>query len=373
MFRVIPSVDYLETLVHVQTTQYAGASAAPRRLNAAGEAFAPQPYLDAHLKMAGHVDTVSARYHRLYYTHDEFVRRLTVIDARLDSIDRHGVDLQVLGISGAGPQVFDVGLGAELAQLANEQLAALVARHPGRFAGLATVDTQSPSRAAHEIERAVRQLNLIGVILHSHTNGEFLDDPRYWPILEAAVGCNAPVCLQPGAPSDAMIGPYSQHGMMRVLWEVQAECSLHVACLIMSGVFDRFPTLRIVLGHLGEGQPFWLSRLDIRYQNILRRGGLGALGMRRPSRLRSEYFKTNFYVTSAGMHASAPFDYCVKLLGPQRVLFAIGAPYEPTGAAVRFVRSVQPCAVTTRAICSGNAVQLFELCAPVTINQLDLV
>ena len=333
----------------------------PLRLIATEEAFAPQEYLDEYLKMAKNLDTLVARYLRMYYQKPEFAQQLTDMDYRLAMMDRHQVDMHLLSITGPGVQAFDAELGADLAMLTNDKLAAIITQHPTRFAGLAAVAPQSPQRAVREIKRAMTELKLNGLIINSHTHGEFLDDPKFWPILEAAVTYDAPIYLHPSFPADSMIEPYNKYGMMGALWGFQAECSLHVIRMILSGVFDQFPTLRIVLGHLGEGIPYWLSRLDNRYQNILRRGGLPSLGMKQLERLPSEYFMNNFYVTTAGMNASAPFDYCVKLLGPERVLFAIDYPYEQTEDATGFVRGLDLASDDLHKICHGNAERLFKI------------
>ena len=346
-----------------QTDRSGAAPSQPSRLRmiATEEAFAPQEYLDAFLKMTKNVDTPVAKYLGIYYQKPEFVQQLTDMDYRLGVMDRHAVDMHLLSLTGPGVQAFDAELGCDLARLTNDRLAAIIEQHPSRFAGLAAVAPQSPQRAAQEVERAMTQLKLNGIISNSHTHGEFLDDPKFWPIFEAAVANNAPIYLHPTFPADSMMAPYADYGMMGALWGFQAECSLHVVRMIMGGVFDQFPTLRIVLGHLGEGIPYWLSRLDNRYQNVVNRGGLQMLGMKKLSRLPSEYFKTNFYLTTAGMNASAPFDFCVNLLGADRVLFAIDYPYEQTEDATAFIRSAHPSPEVTRQICSGNAEKLFGI------------
>lgn len=331
------------------------------RLIATEEAFAPQEYLDEYIKMTKDIDTPVARYLRMYYQKPEFARQLTDMDYRLAMMDRHGVDMHLLSITGPGVQAFDAELGADLAMLTNDKLAATIARHPTRFAGLAAVAPQAPERAVREIKRAMVDLKLNGLIINSHTHGEFLDDPKFWPVLAAAVEHDAPIYLHPSFPPDSMLGPYSKYGMMGALWGFQAECSVHVIRMILSGVFDRFPTLSIVLGHLGEGIPYWLSRLDNRYQNILRRGGLPSLGMTQLERLPSEYFRTNFHITTAGMNAAAPFDYCIKLLGAERVLFAIDYPYEQTEDATGFVRSLDLPEGQLAQVCHGNAERVFKI------------
>ncbi len=311
------------------------ATGAPMRLIATEEAFAPQEYLDEYIKMAASSDAPVARYLRMYYQKSEFARQLTDMAPRLADMDLHGVDMHVLSITG-----------------------------PGRFAGLAAVAPQAPEQAALEIERAIGTLGLNGIIINSHTHGQFLDDPACWPILEAAQAHDAAIYLHPSFPPESMLAPYSQYGMMGALWGFQAECSLHAVRMILAGVFDRFPRLRIVLGHLGEGIPYWLSRLDNRYQNILRRGGLAPLGMTRLERLPSEYFMSNFHVTTAGMNAQAPFDYCLNLLGPERVLFAIDYPYEQTAEATAFVRQLALPSAQLAQVCHANAARVFNIKTP---------
>lgn len=338
-------------------------AAAPSRIRliATEEAFAPQEYLDEFLRVTKNVDTPVARYLQIYYRKPEFVQQLTDMEYRLSVMDRYDVNMHLLSITSPGVQAFDSELGCDLAVLTNDKLAAIIKKYPTRYAGLAAVAPQSPQRAAREVKRAMTELKLNGIIINSHTHGEFLDDPKFWPILEAAVTHDATIYLHPTFPADSMMAPYSKYGMMGALWGFQAECSLHVVRMILGGVFDQFPTLRIALGHLGEGLPYWLSRLDNRYQNILKRGGLQSLGMKKLSRLPSEYFMTNFYVTTAGMNSNAPFEYCLNLLGPDRVLFAIDYPYEQTDDATTFIRAARPSPEIMRKVCYGNAEKLFKI------------
>lgn len=329
------------------------------RLIATEEAFAPVEYIEAYLALAPSLDTPASRYLASYYGKPEFVRELTDLDHRLAEMDRAGVDMHLLSITGPGVQAFDADRGTELAMIANDTLAAAIARHPTRYAGLAAVAPQDPGRAAREIERAMGPLGLNGVIINSHTHGEYLDDPRFWPIFEAAVACDAPVYLHPTIPSDAMIAPFSQYGMMGALWGFGADASLHVVRMILGGVFDTFPTLKIVLGHLGEGLAFWLGRLDNRYSNIKRRG-LSPQG--KPlQRLPSEYFASNFHITTSGMMTAAPLDFCLTMFGEDRIMFAIDYPYEQTGEAVDFIRSTPLSPEARRKISHANAEALFRI------------
>lgn len=331
------------------------------RLIATEEAFAPIEYIDAFLKMTKGSTSATARYLSIYYSKAESVRQLTDLDYRIAEMDEHGVDMHLLSITGPGVQAFDATLGSELAEIANDTLARAIAKYPDRYAGLAAIAPQDPARAAREIKRAVDELHLNGVIINSHTHGEYLDDPKYWPIFEAAVAQDVPIYLHPTFPSDAMIQPYSDYGMMGALWGFGADTSLHVIRMIMGGVFDAFPTLKIVLGHLGEAIPFWLDRLDNRYQNIVRRGGLEPLGMKQLSRLPSDYFKTNFHITTSGMMSNPPLEFCLGLFGEDRIMFAIDYPYEQTAEAVPFIRQAPLSPSAMRKITHENAENLFRI------------
>lgn len=331
------------------------------RLIATEEAFAPPEYIAAFLALSARIDTPVARYLSIYYAKAEAVRQLTDIDYRLAEMDDFGVDMHLLSITGPGVQAFDAALGTELARLANDQLAAAIKRHPTRFAGLAAVAPQDPQAAVREIDRAVTSLGLNGVIINGHTHGEYLDDPKFWPIFAAAVHHDVPIYLHPTFPPDAHISQYADYGMMGALWGFGADTSLHVVRLIMSGVFDSFPKLKIVLGHLGEALPFWLARLDNRYANIVRRGGLEPFGMRKLKRLPSAYFKSNFWVTTSGMNTNPPLEFCLGLLGADRIMFAVDYPYEQTAEAVPFIRAAPLSAADRDRITHANAEDLFRI------------
>jgi len=190
-------------------------------------------------------------------------RQLLDLDGeRLDIMDDNGVDVHVLSLTAPGVQTFSPADGTALARLANDRLAEVIKRHPGRFAGLAAVAPQDPKAAADEISRAITELRLNGVIINSHTGSEYLDDEKFWPILEAAEALGAPIYIHPRSPAAQMAAAFKKYGLETGIWGFQAETGLHGLRLICGGVFDQFPRLKIVLGHLGEGLPYWLYRLD---------------------------------------------------------------------------------------------------------------
>ena len=160
---------------------------------------------------------------------------------RLREMDELGVDMQLLSLTAPGVQMFDADTATELAALANDRLAQICAARPTRFAGLAAFAPQSPRRAAREMERAIRTLKLNGFILNSHTHGEYLDDPKYWPILEAAEGLDACIYIHPRAASEGLKGPLQDYGMDSAMWGYGVEVGTHVVRMMAAGVFDHFP------------------------------------------------------------------------------------------------------------------------------------
>jgi 5-carboxyvanillate decarboxylase len=262
------------------------------------------------------------------------VRRqlLDLEDERLRIMDGNGVDVHLLSLTAPGVQTLADDRAVALATLVNDRLAAVIGRHPDRFAGLAAIAPQAPAAAAAEIERAVRDLKLNGVVINSHTRNEYLDDEKYWPIFEAAEDLGAPIYIHPRSPSAQMAQPYKRFGLETGIYGFQAETGLHGIRLICSGVFDRFPDLRIVLGHLGEGIPFWLYRVD--YMHPVR----SSHNTRPKLELKpSEYFARNFMITTSGMNWHPALRFCIEAVSADNIMWAIDYPYQLTETAVEFM------------------------------------
>ena len=287
------------------------------------------------------------------YVVTDTIRALTDLgDTRIAAMDAARVDVQVLSHWSPGVQPFDPAQGSELARLVNDRLAEAIGLHPDRFAGLALVAPQDPLAAARELERAVSNLGLNGLLINSHTNGEHLDDPKFWPILEAAQALNAPVYLHPRTPPAQMYDAYTDYLMDRALWGFAAEASLHVVRLIMGGVFDQFPRLQVVLGHMGEGIPFWLSRLD----EVSARTGMPEL-QRRPS----DYFRNNIHITTSAMFWDPVLTLCVDALGADRIMFAVDSPFASSEQGTRWLDNAPISAADRRMIYQENAERVFSL------------
>ena len=283
-------------------------------------------------------------------------RLIDLGEGRIRDMDNAGLDVQVISLTSPGVQVFPGDLASRLAKEANDRLAKAVHAYPDRFVGLAAIAPQLPKTAAREIERASTELGLKGVIINSHTHGEYLDSKKHWPIFEAAESMGAPIYLHPRTPSPATIEPYLDYGLYFAGWGFAAETSLHAMRLIMAGVFDQFPNLKIILGHMGEGIPFWLDRIDNRY---LLQVKIGAV--REMARLPSEYFKNNFVITTSGMTYAAPLKLSTEVLGAHRILFAADYPYESLTEAVEFMDSAPVTQTDRHKIYHANAEALFGI------------
>jgi 2,3-dihydroxybenzoate decarboxylase len=276
-------------------------------------------------------------------------------DRRIQDMDDAGIDVQVISLTSPGVQVFSGELAAELAHDANDRLATAVETHPDRFVGLAAVAPQLPEVAALEIERATK-LGLKGIIINSHTGGEYLDAPRYRPILAAAEAMDMPIYLHPRTPSQGMVEPFLDYGLYFAGWGFAAETSLHAMRMIMAGIFDEFPGLTIILGHMGEGIPFWLDRIDNRYTLQTKIGAVEEM-----PKLPSEYFRENFLITTAGMPFREPMKLACDTLGPERILFAADYPYESMEEAVTFMDSFDLPESDRHMIYHGNSERLFDI------------
>ena len=243
---------------------------------------------------------------------------------RIQAMDESGVDMQLIFITAPGVQPFNADLANAIAVDANDVLIEAVHAHPARFAGLAAIAPQDPQAAAKELQRAVG-LGLKGAVINSHTKGEYLDAPGFRPILEAAVDLDVPIYLHPRNVPPAMAGVFMERHMEGAFWGFQTDTALHMLRMMVSGVFDDLPDLKIVVGHLGEGVPCWLDRLDRQYQR-------GQPGRERvphwtAKRLPSEYLNDNFFITSSGHNWDPAVRFVEEVVGEDRLMFAIDYPY----------------------------------------------
>jgi 2,3-dihydroxybenzoate decarboxylase len=279
---------------------------------------------------------------------------LDLDEGRLRGMDESGIDMQVLSLT-ANLESLDPSDGIPICKRENDALAKIIQKHPDRFAGLATLAVQAPADAAMELERSVKDLGLKGAIVHpSIRSGEYVDNPKYWAIFEMAEKLAVPIYLHPASPPD-MIKAFATYPMLTgSIWGFGADTGLGIMRLIFSGVFDKYPHLKIILGHMGEALPFWLWRIDNRWQRI-------DATKRRLTKKPSHYFKENIFVTTSGVFSVPPLLCTCLELGSDRILFAVDYPYESNVNAVQFIDTAPICDSDKEKICHLNAEKLLGL------------
>jgi uncharacterized protein len=279
-------------------------------------------------------------------------------EGRLADMDAAGIDVQVLSVTAPATQELDPATAVALARDANDQLAAAVAAHPDRFAGFATLPTPDPEAAAAELARTVTSLGFKGAMINGHTGGRFLDDRAYWPIFERAEELGVPVYLHPTYPAPEVMQAYYAGfeapvslALATAGWGWHAETGLHALRLVLGGVFDRFPSLQVIIGHMGENIPFSLARADERLSPV-------ATGLKRRV---GEYVRENFYITTSGYFTDPPLLCALMVLGADRILFSVDYPFADNTRGRAFLDRAPVSEADREKIAHGNAERLLGL------------
>jgi 2,3-dihydroxybenzoate decarboxylase len=247
------------------------------------------------------------------------IPQLTDTSRRLEVMDQGEIDLAVLSNGGTVQGFLEPQTALRLAREANDYLAEVVRARPDRYAAFATTPLQHPEEGADELQRAVEQLGLVGTMLFGHTDGRYLDDRSFDPFWERAQDLDVPVYLHP---ADAPALPPSQAGrpeLRGATWSWTAETATHALRIVFGGVFDRFPRVRLILGHMGETLPFFLWRLDKR---------AGAFADHAAALTPSQLIRRNIAVTTAGSFSDDPLRCALDALGEDNVLYSVDYPFE---------------------------------------------
>jgi 5-carboxyvanillate decarboxylase len=284
---------------------------------------------------------------------------LTDMDVRLRHMDEAGIDVQVLALTSPGVQVMDTATAVSFAQQSNDYLADAIRRHPTRLAGMLAVAPQDPAAAAREIERGVTKLGIHAVVINSHTQGEYLSDSKFWDIFAAAEAFDTPIYLHPNALPPKMYEPFFEAGLDGAIYGFGVETGLHALRLITAGVFDRFPKLRIVLGHMGEALPFWAYRLDYMHGATVRSKRYESVKplQRKPS----DYLRENFYITNSGVAWEPAIKFTQAFMGVDRVLYAMDYPYQYSAEEVVALDNMDMSLEDKRRFFQLNAQEVFKL------------
>jgi len=275
---------------------------------------------------------------------------------RLAEMDAAGIDMQVLSLNFPGTEQSEAAEAIAIARDANDILADAVKKNPTRFAGLAALPTAAPDKAVEELTHRIRQGGFKGAVINGHNRGRYLDDQFYWPILECAEAFNVPIYLHPTLPPKGVMAaayggfpPDISFLLAGPGWGWHIETATHVIRMMLGGVFDRYPKLQIVVGHMGEGLPFMLPRLEALSRTTKLQRSLG------------DYLRQNVHYTFAGFNFTATFLNLLLEVGVDRIMFSVDYPYGSMAEAHTFLKQLPVSAADRARIAHGNAERLFGL------------
>ena len=278
-------------------------------------------------------------------------------ELRIKEMDAAGIDVQVLSHGAPATQRLTGEPAIALARGANDRLREIVRAHPDRFAAFACLPTAEPKAAAEELERAVTTLGFKGAMVHGLTNGVFFDDKRFWPIFERAQALDVPLYVHPATPHPAVVDAYLKDyvadfpALLSAGWGFTMETATQGIRLVLSGVFDAYPNVKIILGHLGESLPFLLWRIN----HALARPG------NRPSFSFRDYFCKHFWITTSGFFSNPALLCCVMEMGIDRILFSVDYPFVANKPAADWIPTIPLSAEDKAKLFSGNVERLLRL------------
>lgn len=276
-------------------------------------------------------------------------------ERRLAAMDAIGVEKAVLSLAGPGVQAETAtAVAVRKAKQCNDFLAERIAGNPARYAGFAHLAVQDPATAAEELERCVKELGFCGAMINGQTNGAYLDDDRFSVLWERAADLEAPIYIHPNNPPDI---PYMYHNHPELwgpVWSWTVETGNHALRILFSGVFDRYPGARLILGHMGETLPYQLWRFDSRWE-ISNKGDMSL--EHRPS----TYFRRNIWCTTAGVCSNEPLRCAIDALSADRIMFSVDYPFERSAEAGKWIEAAPLSDEERRLVCQDNARRLLKL------------
>ena len=290
--------------------------------------------------------------------------RLVDIQTRLvASMEANGVEMMILSLNAPAVQAIpDAKRAIEVARQANDALAEHVRKRPDRFAAFAALPMQDPDAAIRELERCVKELKFVGALVNGFSDSPdsktplYYDLPQYKSFWKAVDALGVPFYLHPRNPLPDQIPGYRGHNwMLGPNWAFAAETSVHALRLIGSGLFDECPNVKIVLGHLGEGIPANLWRIDHR------NGWMKAAHKYAAKHSVAHYFRKHFWITTSGNYSTSSLKQVIEELGADRVMFSVDWPFEEPGEACPWMDTVPIAEADRQKIGRDNALKLFKL------------
>lgn len=259
---------------------------------------------------------------------ENLLPKLQDVKTRLEDMDKSGVGIQIVSPSAPNCDSFPRELGIKLSKINNDYITGLVTENPDRIVGFGSLPIQDVEASVQELDR-MKSLGLKGIMATSNVQGERIDAKKFWPIFERAEKYRLPIFVHPAAPANPEM--FEKYHMWGPVFGFGVDAALSALSLIMSGVFEVYPKLMIILGHLGEMIPFVLRRIDFVY--LRTPDALPAI-RKKPS----EYFLSNFYVDTAGILHQPALQCTLESLGSEKILFGSDYPFENASLAVDFVQ-----------------------------------
>ena len=303
----------------------------------------------------------AARAHpRVAAGYEKLIRGLCDLgEGRIAEMDAAGIDVQVLSLTSPGVEQLGADEAVTIAREANDALAEAVRSRSDRLAGFAALPTAAPETAADELERTVRGYGFVGALINGHARGRYLDDPYFWPILERAEALGVPIYLHPTPPPQAVVeasysgnfAPGVASGLATAAWGWHVETATHVLRLVLGGAFDRFPDLQLVVGHMGEGLPFFVPRFELAFPEEVT--GL--------ARSVGDYLRENVHYTFGGFNWTQAFLDLLLQVGAERIMFSADHPYASMEEARAFLDGLPVGPADRKKIAHGNAERLLGL------------
>ena len=279
-------------------------------------------------------------------------------ERRFKSMDDAGITVQVLSNSGVGADLVPGADGVTLAKGVNDYLAEVVTKHPKRFAGFASLPMATPDACAGELRRAVKDLKMVGAMIHGTTEGRFLDHPSYDSLLAAAVELDVPIYIHPNVPMlEVQKAYYSDlpEGTDRVVgtagWGWHSEVAIHILRMVFAGTFDKHPKLKMIIGHMGEMLPVMLARLD----------EVSAADVAHLKRLPSKIIVDQVWITTSGIFTQPPFVAALQTFGIDRIMFSVDYPFARDAQGRKFLDEVSLAPADMAKLCHGNTDALLKL------------
>jgi predicted TIM-barrel fold metal-dependent hydrolase len=280
---------------------------------------------------------------------------------RLAEMDRGGVEICLLSLTAPGIQAIpDVSQAISMSRRANDHLAEHIAKYPNRLKGFAALPLQDPQAAAQELTRCVKELGFCGALVNGFSqigdadSAVYYDLPQYRSFWATVQQLDVPFYLHPREPLPSRRQAYEGHPwLVASTWGFAAETSIHALRLMGSGLFDEYPKLKLILGHLGEGLPFSIWRVDHR---------IAKTGVRPKAKLPiGDYLRQNFYITTSGNFRTPALSDVILEVGADRVLYSVDYPYEDMAEAASWFDQAAISETDRRKIAGSNARKLFHL------------